>query len=569
MANCCCSAFLFLLLFSGVCLAFTKYTDNPAMSNHSNQSAVPCQHLKTKVNDSGVFNTTCQLVLANCTNVPVLANYLAFVTCDLVNLQWLAYIILVLWLILLMSLLATTADYFFVPPLNLLANKLKLSPAVAGITLLAIGNGAPDVFTAYSALTKADDFALELSALLGASIFILTVVLGSVILVSDVSRNTIKATDFYRDIGAYIVVVATVVGVCYDKKIYLYESVLFLVIYILYIGIVVSLSYYQKRTPLPSEKSLLIDDSIRTDHSELNTVNLSTEEDEDSLALSGLSWPSEKGWALKFQFIVEYPFSVLRWLTVPSCDTIWDTRRWIFAILCPVPAGFLLLIAAKSWDGFLVNISSHFPVYALIVVIGTATSVLLFSYCIALRNTSQTLMPNAPVQFLFGFLAFITSIAWMNILANEVVAVLQSFGILFNISLAVLGVTVLAIGNSIGDWVADTAVARAGTPAMGVSSCFGSPLLNDVLGLGISLTANTAKNYPRPYAFEKSSDSFQTVVFCWIVLGFVLLASLIVFPLFKFTPPKIFSLTLFVIYILFMVLNVLDVTKLVKMNFHY
>ena len=46
----------------------------------------------------------------------------------------------------------------------------------------------------------------------------------------------------------------------------------------------------------------------------------------------------------------------------------------------------------------------------------------------------------------------------------------------------------LAIGNSVGDWVADTAVARQGKPAMGVSSCFGSPLLNDVLGLGISLT---------------------------------------------------------------------------------
>ena len=58
--------------------------------------------------------------------------------------------------------------------------------------------------------------------------------------------------------------------------------------------------------------------------------------------------------------------------------------------------------------------------------------------------------------------------------------------------LAILGLTVLAIGNSVGDWVADTAVARAGHPSMGVSSCFGSPLLNDVLGLGIALTVSTA-----------------------------------------------------------------------------
>ncbi len=52
---------------------------------------------------------------------------------------------------------------------------------------------------------------------------------------------------------------------------------------------------------------------------------------------------------------------------------------------------------------------------------------------------------------------------------------------------AILGLTVLAIGNSVGDWVADTAVARAGKPGMGVASCFGSPLLNDVLGLSVAL----------------------------------------------------------------------------------
>ena len=55
----------------------------------------------------------------------------------------------------------------------------------------------------------------------------------------------------------------------------------------------------------------------------------------------------------------------------------------------------------------------------------------------------------------------------------------------------ILGLTVLAIGNSVGDWVADTAVARAGKPGMGIASCFGSPLLNDVLGLSIALMVST------------------------------------------------------------------------------
>jgi len=32
-------------------------------------------------------------------------------------------------------------DNYFVPPLNFLAEMLKLSPSIAGITLLALGNG--------------------------------------------------------------------------------------------------------------------------------------------------------------------------------------------------------------------------------------------------------------------------------------------------------------------------------------------------------------------------------------------------------------------------------------------
>ena len=73
--------------------------------------------------------------------------------------------------------------------------------------------------------------------------------------------------------------------------------------------------------------------------------------------------------------------------------------------------------------------------------------------------------------------------------------------------IAILGLTVLAIGNSVGDWVADTAVARAGHPSMGVASCFGSPLLNDVLGLGIALTVSEHKTikYRTTGNFDESS----------------------------------------------------------------
>ena len=41
--------------------------------------------------------------------------------------------------------------------------------------------------------------------------------------------------------------------------------------------------------------------------------------------------------------------------------------------------------------------------------------------------------PHWSVQIILGALAFVMSIAWLNIEANEVVAVLQAFGLLFGI----------------------------------------------------------------------------------------------------------------------------------------
>ncbi|XP_062507506.1 uncharacterized protein LOC134183932 [Corticium candelabrum] len=520
-------------------------------------------------NRSGEFNSSCEFVKMECSDIAALVDYLSFIVCDYPRYKWFTYSVLILWLMYLISLLATTADYFFVPPLNLLAQKLKLSPSVAGITLLALGNGAPDVFAAYAALQKANDLSLELSALLGASIFILTVVLGSVILVSNVSSNTIRRTDFARDIVAYIIVVSIVIGVSMDGNIYLYESVIFLAAYIAYIGVVVALGYILRAKRKSTVQQPLFSESNKSSNT-TPIVSLNEPSDpENNFSLAGLSWPRNSNWAVKVQFIVEYPVSILRWLTVPSCDEEWDMMRWIFAILCPIPASLLLLIAAEGWDGFTMYATTTLPVYAVIIIAGAPISLILFGWFLYKWRfcTRGSLDPGSVVLFFSGVVAFITSVAWMNIQANELVAVLQTFGTVFDVSLAVLGVTVLAIGNSVGDWVADTAVARQGKPAMGVSSCFGSPLLNDVLGLGISLTAYTARHFPHPFEFNVKSSDFKTVIFCWIILCLTLLIHWLAFPLLRFTPPRWYSLLLFVLYAFFMLFNILDVTNIVKFAF--
>jgi len=78
---------------------------------------------------------------------------------------------------------------------------------------------------------------------------------------------------------------------------------------------------------------------------------------------------------------------------------------------------------------------------------------------------------------------------------------LEFFGTAIGVSRSVLGLTVLAWGNSIGDFVADTALARAGNPKMGAAGCFGGPLFNLLIGTGVSLSFHIIRN-GKPLCFE-------------------------------------------------------------------
>ncbi|KAJ1991033.1 hypothetical protein H4R33_001515 [Dimargaris cristalligena] len=117
---------------------------------------------------------------------------------------------------------------------------------------------------------------------------------------------------------------------------------------------------------------------------------------------------------------------------------------------------------------------------------------------------------------------FVSGISWVYLTADEVVALLQSLGIILNISEGILGLTVLALGNSLGDFMTNLTIARMGLPAMALSACFGGPMLNILLGIGISattLTSTTQGNYPLPVSNTVFVSSLGTI-FCMLVMLF-------------------------------------------------
>ncbi|KAG0199648.1 hypothetical protein BGX28_007105 [Mortierella sp. GBA30] len=85
-----------------------------------------------------------------------------------------------------------------------------------------------------------------------------------------------------------------------------------------------------------------------------------------------------------------------------------------------------------------------------------------------------------------AFVGFLVAMTWIFVVANEVVGILQAYGMILGVSDAILGLTVFAMGNSLGDLVANVTIAKLGFPRMALSACFGGPLLSECLRFYVS-----------------------------------------------------------------------------------
>jgi len=137
-----------------------------------------------------------------------------------------------LWLLALFYMLSESAEAHFCPMLSEISSTLRMSPDLAGITILAFGNGGPDVFSSIAAI-QADNFEILMGAMLGAGCFITHVVVGSVGVIGKSAK--VRAFPFVRDVLFYLVGLAFVFVLLWDGMVRLWESVCFLVYYILYV----------------------------------------------------------------------------------------------------------------------------------------------------------------------------------------------------------------------------------------------------------------------------------------------------------------------------------------------
>jgi sodium/potassium/calcium exchanger 6 len=142
---------------------------------------------------------------------------------------------------------------------------------------------------------------------------------------------------------------------------------------------------------------------------------------------------------------------------VESDDQRWN--RWLLSLQIFTGPLFSVFIV---WANIAEDLDNPGKVLLEAVLISLICSVVLLA--LLLLTTSPDHRPK--FHFLFCFLGFVIAIAWISTIAGEVVGVLKAFGVILDISEAILGLTIFAVGNSVGDLVADVTVARLGYPVM-------------------------------------------------------------------------------------------------------
>ncbi len=180
------------------------------------------------------------------------------------------------------------------------------------------------------------------------------------------------------------------------------------------------------------------------------------------------------------------------------------------------------------------------------------------------NNTDSKQKQNQPV--LIGFfllLSFIVSISWIMMIAEELVSILTVLGIVSGIDLTILGLTVLAWGNATPDLINNISVARKGYATMAIGASLGGTSMDINLGVGIGTLIGTLNANNLPYLMPNSSNIFIGCLF--IIFGCI--QWIVIVGINKCKLNKIFGITAYIHYLLFLLINILLYTNVITLNF--
>ncbi|KAM9360288.1 mitochondrial sodium/calcium exchanger protein [Symphorus nematophorus] len=499
-------------------------------------------------------------------------NYLRLAFCLLPpNLTPLTITLCIIWLFFLFFILGLSASKFFCPNLSAISTSLHLTHNVAGVTFLALGNGAPDIFSAIAAFSHPHTAGLAVGALFGAGIFVTTVVAGSVALVKPFA---VASRPFLRDVTFYMVAVYWTFFILYRGTTTLRETFGYLALYVVYVLTVIISAYIYNRQKhslnssvrsvphIPAEfhSSDSSDDdvpclnggAIQQEYESEYRPLLPYSESTSQILLSSLNpvdnrkW-RRKSWRWRVLKVLKTPIEVLLLLCIPVVDPDKEDKNWRRPLNCLhlITAPLVCVLTFQSGIYADYMIQGQFPLWLLTFLLG------LFLAAIVFCSTTNDCPPR--YHPLFALLGFVVSAVLISATASEVVSLLHMLGVVLSLSNTVLGLTLLAWGNSIGDCFSDITIARQGYPRMAISACFGGIIFNMLFGVGLGCLVQMLTTHS-DVEFELEG------LLTWVLagaLGLSLVLSFVIVPLCQFHLGRAYGIFLLVFYVIFLVIALL------------
>ncbi len=524
-------------------------------------------------------------------------NLMSFHYCQLNNALYFSLPIYITFCLLCFYIVTDTSNKYLSSSLTIISEKLRLSPNLAAMTLLSLGNGAPDVITAIVASGDDEDgLSLSIGALFGCGIVLTTLVVSLVIIFS---KNEIKIIPkmFVRETIFYLISLAIIGIIGITKKITLWEAILFISIY--FINIIVAV-IIEKTHKNKNKNNDIGEDKITSNESDtylsnneeknekaaeeivakINAefskveadINISNENTisnskivintADQTQTTLIEKPQRKKakrnlfYRIKrhyfntvenykelslikkvFYILLDLPLNVLRDITIPAVEEK-HFHRYIF---CFFPFfGFLMCVTfINLWSSLIDNL--------LILILTISISLIISLILLYFLRNHQTL-PNTILPFCF--INFVLSIVWIWAACNIIVDVLQFIGIIFNINSAFLGLTFLAIGNCVRDASLNYSLAKSGYGEMAVAGSFAGPLFNLLIGLGVSLIKQVIMKGEIEFDFFASSNLPILTAYVTLILNLILILIICIIRKFKLSKLNaVISLIIFLGYI--------------------
>ena len=228
------------------------------------------------INSFTNLSDKCNFVSNNCSYDYI--NFYSVHYCLLKGSYISSLIFIILFLIILFFILSSTSDIFLSTSIAKIVEFFHINQNIAAATLLAFGNGAPDVISSLVASDEDEGISFSICNLIGSGMFITSFVFGSVVFKGkDILVNS---SMFNREILIYLISLFHIILIGIKKKVTLLDSFIFILIY----TVNIICAFYQGRNldknnsdnnNSLSEENKLIIDEILNDEEQKNDINTS------------------------------------------------------------------------------------------------------------------------------------------------------------------------------------------------------------------------------------------------------------------------------------------------------